>query len=139
MQKEPNRAMRNLKDVLTAYRYHQDATINSNLQKQSKRVGELLDRLDSIELPKVEIKIKDKKVAKYEKIGLKDMWEGFIQAQAEKAKSKAETYLDKYVAAMKKQVDPKNADPVIAGLGPRIEKLEEEVAKMKADPWKNPF
>lgn len=144
VQVEPNKGMKNLKDVITAIRYHQHPTIHANLQRQSRRIGEMLDRLDSVELPKVTVRYGGRnpvELAKYQKKDLKKMWDDWIQARAEIPRSKAELHLDRYFEAMEPfiQVDDSKADPDIAALGHRVKKLGEEIEKVKQNPWRNPF
>ena len=50
-QGDPDKAIKNVKDVLVAYNYHQQPTIATNGQNQVKRTGDMLKRMDQ-EIPK---------------------------------------------------------------------------------------
>lgn len=86
-----NKAFKKMRDIISAWKYHQDGTTKDIIKKQSDRVAAVFDRLDS------EIAKKDKK---YTKIGLKDAWTSFMKARAEKARARAENFLDHWLKYM---------------------------------------
>lgn len=86
-----NKAFKKMRDIISAWKYHQDGTTKDILKKQSDRVAAVLDRLDG------EVAEKDKK---YTKIGLKDAWNSFMKARAEKARAGAEEFLDHWLKYM---------------------------------------
>ena len=87
-----NKAFKKMRDVMSAWKYHQDETTKDTLKKQSDRVATVLDHLDD------EVAKKDKK---YTKIGLKDAWNSFMKARAEMARARAEKFLDDWLKQMK--------------------------------------
>lgn len=86
-----NKAFKKMRDIISAWKYHQDETTKEILKKRSDRVAAVLDRLDG------EVAKKDKK---YTKIGLKDAWNNFMKARAEKARAGAEEFLDHWLKYM---------------------------------------
>ena len=88
---DTNKAFKKMRDIISAWRYHQDETTKGTLKKQSDRVAARFDVLES------EIKAKNDK---YGQIGLKDAWNSFMKARAAKAGAKVETFLDTWLKAM---------------------------------------
>ena len=86
-----NKAFKKMRDIISAWKYHQDGTTKDILKKQSDRVAAVLDRLDG------EVAKKDKK---YTTIGLKDAWNSFMKSRAEKARAGAEKFLDDWLKYM---------------------------------------
>ena len=86
-----NKAFKKMRDVISAWKYHQDQKTKDILKAQSDRVAIVLDRLDG------EVAKKDKS---YTKIGLKDAWNSFMKARAEKARAGAEKFLDDWLKYM---------------------------------------
>lgn len=86
-----NKAFKKMRDIISAWKYHQDGTTKDILKKQSDRVAALLELLDG------EVAKKDKK---YTKIGLKNAWNSFMKARAKKAGAGAEEFLDHWLKYM---------------------------------------
>ena len=86
-----NKAFKNMRDVISAWRYHQDATTKQILKKQSDRIAARFDVLES------EIAKSDQN---YNKIGLKDAWNSFMKGRAAKVGAGAETFLDTWLKYM---------------------------------------
>ena len=86
-----NKAFKKMRDIISAWKYHQDGTTKDILKKQSDRVAAVLDRLDG------EVAKKDKE---YKKIDFKDSWNSFMQARAEMARAGAEKFLDDWLKYM---------------------------------------
>ena len=86
-----NKAFKKMRDIISAWKYHQDATTKDTLKKQSDRVAAAFESLEGA------IAAQDKK---YAKIGLKDAWNSFMKGRAEKARAAAETFLDDWLTNM---------------------------------------
>jgi hypothetical protein len=86
-----NKAFMKMRDIISAWKYHQDKTTKDILKKQSDRVAAVMNRLED------EIKKKDKT---YTKIGLKAAWDSFMKARAETARARAEETLDTWLKYM---------------------------------------
>ena len=136
---EPLKAVKRLKDVLTAYRYHQDATISDNLKKQSQRVSEALDKMDRIELPK--LNYKGQKVKPYKTLGFKKRWDEWIKSRAERANKRTMMYLDQYIEQMQGYANSQEDrfEPNLQSLANSVRALKAELAKVHQDEWKIPF
>lgn len=87
-----NIAFKKMRDIISAWKYHQDGTTRDILRKQSDRVAAVLDLLED------EIVAKSNK--KYTKIGLKDEWNRFMKGRAELARAGAEEFLDRWLKYM---------------------------------------
>lgn len=134
-----NIAFKKMRDVISAWRYHQDATTKEILKKQSDRVANVFDRLES------EIKAKDED---HKQIGLKDAWNSFMKAQTDKARATAETFLDDWLETMSnawtdgdegsgdENSDPNTPDDTNSKAS-RLAKLKKERDGMGT--WSSPF
>ena len=134
-----NKAFKKMRDIISAWRYHQDATTKQILKKQSDRVAAIFDVLES------EIA---KNNNKYSKIGLKDAWNSFMEARAAKAGAAAETFLDTWLKYMNdawvdgdENSNPNAPNAPKAGDDPnsktsRLAKLKKERDDMGT--WSNP-
>ncbi|KAJ2970004.1 hypothetical protein NUW58_g9829 [Xylaria curta] len=149
MQSEPDRAVKNLKDVMTALKYMQDPTINSRLKAEKERVAARLKELDEDKMPNWNRQQGGKAWGRWEKKDLADEWNKFMKQQAEKAKDKAVKYMDDnlknleeaYVTSYnEKQADrPGEENQVLKTLLEKIKKLREEWTRYKPISWTNPF
>lgn len=120
-----NKAFKKMRDIISAWKYHQDGTTKDILKKQSDRVAALLELLDG------EIAKKDKK---YTKIGLKNAWNSFMKARAEKASAGAEKFLDYWLKYMKNAwTDGANTNSKAS----RLAKLKKERDSMGT--WSSPI
>lgn len=72
-----NKAFKKMRDVVSAWRYHQDTTTKQILKTQSDRVGAHFDRIEN--------GIADQE-KEYVKVGLKESWNSFMKGRAEKAR-----------------------------------------------------
>ena len=86
-----NKAFKKMRDIISAWKYHQDATTKAVLKKQSDRVAAVFDSLDTA------VAAQDQA---YAKIGLKDAWNSFMTGRADKAMAAAETFLDNWLSYM---------------------------------------
>lgn len=130
---ENNKAFKKMRDIISAWKYHQDGTTKDILKKQSDRVAAVLDRLDG------EVAKQDKK---YTKIGLKDAWNSFMKGRAEKAKARVEEFLDYWLKYMndawtdgEENSDP-NAGVNTNSKASRLAKLKKERDSMGT--WSSP-
>ena len=135
-----NKAFKKMRDVISAWKYHQDATTKAVLKEQSDRVAALFDSLEDA------IAAKDNK---YAKIELKDAWNSFMKGRANKAGAAAETFLDNWLKNMNnawtdgdENSDPNTKSDPKAKSDPnsktsRLAKLQE--ARDSMGKWASPF
>lgn len=139
-QSEPDRAVKNIKDVISAYKYHQIQEISANLLKQKNRVGNMFDQMDS--LPSFPAPSGNQP---YQKIGLKAAWDTWISGRAQLARSKAETYMRQwleslqngYASEYQRQIAEDNPD--VQELIDKIDALAKEVDSTLKNRWNPPF
>ena len=84
-QQQPDRAVKNIKDVLSAYKYHQIQAVNGILVRQANRVGAMFGRMENDYLAN--------NYPGYEKIGLQALWTSWIKGRTDRARTRAETYM----------------------------------------------
>ena len=134
-----NKAFKKMRDIISAWKYHQDATTKDILKKQSDRVAAMFDSLEGA------IAAKD---MKYGKIGLKDAWNSFIKGRADKARATAETFLDDWLTNMQNSMasdgdggGDENSNPNTKSdpnsKATRFSKLKE--ARDNMGTWSSPF
>lgn len=132
VQQTPDKSIKNLKDVLSALRYHQIPAVSTILVAQAKRVGDMFQTMET-ELAKNR--------PKYQPAGLQAAWQSWIKGRADRARTRAETYLtenmqkliDGYGSAYQGQ--PQFEDAAV--LRGKIEALAAAIAGKTA--WANPF
>ncbi|KAI1490115.1 hypothetical protein F5X96DRAFT_694994 [Biscogniauxia mediterranea] len=123
---EGNRAVNNLKDVMTAMKYLQDSTIATRLKAQKERIATRLRDLDT------------------------GRWNTFISDKCATARTKATTHIDAHLGIlkesyitdfMKEQAEKQaaNGDTDLKNLIERIEKFDTEWTRYKPISWTNPF
>ncbi|KAK7756344.1 hypothetical protein SLS62_001570 [Diatrype stigma] len=149
MQSEPDRAVKNLKDVMTALKYMQDSTINARLKAEKERVATRLKELDEDKMPNWDRKQGGKSFKRWEKKGLEGKWNSFMKQQAEIAKDKAVKYMDDNLKSLedayvteynKEQANQPGAEnAVLKTLLEKIEKIRDEWTRYKPNSWTNPF
>jgi len=96
----PEREVKNLKDVLTAYKYHTDSNIASILKKQRDRVATTLTAIENA-LAGKSVKIGNTQYGAYNSIGLAAKWNTWSSDRLKLAKSKADTHLSTYFPQLK--------------------------------------
>ncbi|KAF8252102.1 glycosyl hydrolases family 18 protein-like protein [Wilcoxina mikolae CBS 423.85] len=141
---EPDRAVRNIKDVIFAIKYHMDPTISGYLVKQATRVGDMIEKMDVTYVPKVHPTNSDGTYKDYKSLGLRAEWDAFIKGRAELARTAVETYMTRNIKLLRSQHvditidpnDPKATDKKI--LKTKVEKLDKAI-KSVTGKWKNPF
>ena len=149
MEADPDRAVRNLKDVMSAMKYMQDPTIKERLIKEKKRVAARLKELDEDKMPKLVRHTGDEKWSTWKSQGLEAKWNTFIKERATNAKDKAVKYLDdnikdlreSYVTSTNKEQakGPSEAARQLKTIIEKIEKLDAEWKRYKPNSWTNPF
>lgn len=130
-QQQPDRAVKNLKDVLSAIAYHRNPTVSSLLVNQANRVGSMFNQME------------DALVAKgggYQKLNLQQRWNAWIKGRADRARTRAEAHLDDNFKKLKAgylsdyQQQPQFSDGVLVT---KIKKLGEAIENRQR--WNNPF
>ena len=129
-----NEAFKKMRDIISAWKYHQDATTKDILKKQSDRVAAQFDSLESA------IAAQDKQ---YAKIGLKEAWNSFMKGRTDFAMTSAETFLDYWLGYMRTAFTDgdENSDPNTNSnpnsRATRLAKLDEAYSGMGT--WSSPF
>lgn len=150
MQSAPDRAVKNLKDVMTALRYMQDSTINTRLIAEKERVGARLKELDEDKMPNWARDDADGNAwGRWERKDLQGKWNQFMKQQAENAKDKAVRYMtdnlrnleDAYVTPSNEKLAdmPGEENETLKTLLEKIKKIREEWDAYKPNAWGNPF
>ena len=129
-QQTPDKAIKNLKDVLSALKYHQIAGVNTILVTQANRVGNMFQTMET-ELANR---------PGYQPLGLQAAWKTWIKGRADRARTRAETYLTDNMRKLKDgygsdyQRQPQFADTVLLG---KIDALDAAITGRTT--WTNPF
>ncbi len=147
---DPDKAIKNLKDVMTAMKYLQDTDVNTRLIDEKERVAARLKKLDEDLMPKWKRETNsgeewDKWVSK----DLESEWNKFMKAQATKARDKAVKYMDDYIedlvdaylTATNENISnkPGEENAILKTLLEKIRKLRDEWKRYKPISWTNPF
>lgn len=137
----PDEAIKKLKDVIMAVKYHNTPTVVTTLRNQADRVGNQFETVEGI----LEKTFKDlKHLNDYKVIGLKGHWNTWIKARWLVAKKKADSF---FTSGLKELVDAHGgdpeaeADPNIKRLMEKIKALAEEIENVRGtmtDPWAAP-
>ncbi len=98
-QQTPERAVKNIKDVLSAYKYHQFNEVNNILVAQVGRVATMLNQIEQY-LASITVTTRAGTFATYQPMGLGAQWRTFMNGRAAMARSKAETYMDDWVQSL---------------------------------------
>ncbi|KAL8857176.1 MAG: hypothetical protein Q9178_006231 [Gyalolechia marmorata] len=127
----PEKAIKNLKDVLSAMKYHQDPVVRTHLINQAARVETKLDDMERILAMKTG----------YQPANLGARWRTWIRGRADLARTKAETYLTTHLQTLQDgytseyQQQPQfSPDKVLLE---KINRLAAAIANRQ--PWINPF
>ncbi|TKA54386.1 hypothetical protein B0A49_13375 [Cryomyces minteri] len=86
---EPDRAIKNVKDGLTALVYHRDGQVSQILANQARRVEQMMGDLT-----------RRANYARWQPVGLQQYWRQWMRGRAEVARVKATTYIEKYMRAL---------------------------------------
>ncbi|ORY64854.1 glycosyl hydrolases family 18 protein-like protein [Pseudomassariella vexata] len=146
-----DRAVKNLKDVMTAMKYLQDSTIASHLLAQKVRIGDRLRDLDTVALPAMrKTKLTGAAYGVWQPMGLEALWNTFMRDKGATARSKAILHIDTHLAILKEgfvndfkkeqaATQAAQGDTVLQDLIEKIDKLDVEWARYKPNSWTNPF
>lgn len=129
-QQRPDRAVKNIGDVLSAYKYHQIQAVNDILVKQANRVGAMFGRMENDFLAN--------NYPDYKKIELQAEWTSWIKGRTDQARTKAETYMKAGVKRLQdgygSEYNRKFTDKALLA---RIDSLTTAVNGQPS--WVNPF
>lgn len=130
----PDRAIQNVKDVLTAYRYHRIQEIQTSLVAQSNRVRDMFNTMDTAILAKN---------PSYQQLNLGPLWASWMRGRADSARAKAETYMNQWVNALQtgygSPLQRQNPDAARVILLGKIDALATEVTNVINGGWPNPL
>ena len=84
----PDKAIKNIKDFIMAYKYHKEPAIKAILNKQAKRLATNFEYLEDVLITK-----QLSGYNTYQKIGLKSLWEQWLTGRAALAIKKAEDHM----------------------------------------------
>lgn len=133
IQNNADRAIKNIKEVLMAYRYHQVPVIGTSWQKQVNRVGDLLEKMDA-EIPK---HVKPNGYDVYQSMNLKPRWNTWISGRVIQARKKPEQYMENWIGRLKEayitETPSTNPDDVV--LVEKIKKLDEAIDEARKISW----
>ena len=105
----PNTAIKNLKDTITAIRYHTDPTISARLVLQKDRVGNMLNQMDTQVVPGiVRTGRAGTQFGQWQPQDLQQEWNRWIRGRAAEALVKAIGHVDKWLP----QLEQAYATPV---------------------------
>jgi hypothetical protein len=103
-QATPERAIANIKDVLSAWKYHIDSSISAILLKQRNRVGDQMAAIEK-ELDGLTYTTgrgnNAKTIIPYKQIDLKKEWLLWSSGRLARAKQRAEEYMDTWLDSLK--------------------------------------
>lgn len=119
IQQDPDKAIKNLKDVLMAYKYHQQPNITKYWQSQKNRVGDMLERMDQL-IPSKQAPSYDT----YVSMNLKSEWNIWIEGRVTFARQKAVQYMQNWIKNLKDGYIPSDRSKLDSDVLKRIEKIE---------------
>lgn len=129
----PNKAVQNMKDVLTALRYMDDPAIRNRLVAQSARIEARLNLLDEIALPGwVKTSPGGAAWAQWVPIGLDDAWRPWIRGRFQSARDKAAAHINRYLPVM----EARGGSAVLVN---KLQILRQEWNAYSAQPFFNPL
>ncbi|KAF7510841.1 hypothetical protein GJ744_005941 [Endocarpon pusillum] len=91
---------KNVKDTITAIRYHMDPTIRGYLINQKNRVGDMLNQLETQELPSITKNI-DGVQRTWASLGLQNRWNAFMRTRAATAITDSQQHVNDYLNMLK--------------------------------------
>ncbi|CBX95390.1 similar to Glycosyl hydrolases family 18 protein [Plenodomus lingam JN3] len=141
------KAFKYVKDSIAAIRYHIDPTIRARLIAQKDRVGNMLNELETIHLPRITKTIGNQQVT-WASLGLQAKWNTYMRTQNAQAITTSYTLVEKYLAKLvdgyttPAQRDAANrgtpdAD-ILKGLIQKIDALNNDWTNNRPV-WNNPF
>lgn len=93
-------AFQNVKDVISAYKYHRFQTINNNLVAQSNRIGAMFQQMETYLTGKTLHQSGSKTMEPYQSMGLQGLWSTFMNDKAATAKARAEQWMEHWTAQL---------------------------------------
>lgn len=130
----PERVIKNIKDVITAYRYHQIQEVETNLVAQANRVRDMFTTMETAI---------QAKYPSYQQLGLGSLWATWIRGRADRARGRAETYMNQWVEGLQTGYGTpsqrQNPDPARVILLNKIDTLATEVTNVINGGWVNPL
>lgn len=134
IQQDPDKAIKNIKDVLMAYKYHQQPTIATYWQNQKNRVGNMLDRMDQL-IPSKQ----DPSYDTYVSMNLESEWNTWINGRVIFARQKAVQYMQYYITKLKdgylESDRSKITDSDVLKRIEKIEKLDAAITQVIGTAW----
>jgi hypothetical protein len=146
MQQDPGRAIKSIKDLISAMKYMQHPAIHSRLVAQKQRIAARLKELDEIRMPAFQRHTGTSNWHQWTSRGLETMWNQFARSSAASAKTKAVDYIEWILRELKDTYDsPTNRYQASQGnvelrtlLG-KIDAIEAEWNRYQPISWGNPF
>lgn len=151
LQQSPDTAIKNIKDTITAIRYHADPTISARLVLQKNRVGNMLNQMDTQAVPAiVKTGRNGARFGTWQPQGLQQRWNTWIRGRATYALQKAvlhiETWLprleESYATPELRNVANRGVnDPEAQQSRTRIQKIDGLKTEWASNRpvWNNPF
>ncbi|KAL8694715.1 MAG: hypothetical protein Q9224_003515, partial [Gallowayella concinna] len=129
-QNDPDVSVKNLKDVVSAYKYHQIPDVSRFLVNQGNRIGAMFLQMENT------IAANE---PNYQRLNLNTKWNAFIKGRAERARLRAETYLSNYLGKLKEgyYTEYQKEGRFNAILVDKIGNLTQAYEALT--PWANPF
>ena len=148
-QSSPDRAFKNIQDVLTALSYLRDSTVSARLVNQASRAGAMLKSMDETYVPRVKKSGRTGDYPAWKAVGLESEWNAWIRGRADKVRAKAESYIQTYLGqlqegyatqAQRDVAEKGGNDPQAVQARALIEKIDALAKAVNAAPrWNNPF
>jgi len=146
----PDKEVRNLKDVLSAYKYHMIPAVSQILLNQRNRVGSMFAQVEQTMqgLTYQRGGRSPVTIAPYQSVGLQQAWNAWSSARLNIARNKAVTYMQQYLQGLENGYATqglRNAAQTAAASGDngpqtlinKIDALSNAVANRPA--WNAPF
>jgi len=134
------RAVKNLKDVLTAWNYHRTPAINTILVNQVQRVGNMLNQMETYLAGRDIAYGRQGNLVRYVPIGLQTKWRIFMQQRVTLARTKADTHMTTWLNKLKdgytSQLQRASTDPDMVTLIGKIDALDAAITGKAA--WNLP-
>ncbi|KAI0203159.1 carbohydrate-binding module family 18 [Astrocystis sublimbata] len=145
-----DRAVKNLKDVMTAMKYLQDGTIDTRLRAQKVRIANRLRELEQIMPTWVRKDTKGQSFGQWQPMGLEGRWNTFIRDKCATARTKAVSHINDHMVNLRNgyvndyqkdqaKKQSANGDDTLKDLIEKVEKIDAEWTRYRPLSWTNPF
>ncbi|KAJ8123757.1 hypothetical protein ONZ43_g362 [Nemania bipapillata] len=146
-----DRAVKNLKDVMTAMKYLQDGTVATRLRAQKERIAGRLRELDTNKLPNWNrVNRNGGKYGNWVPQDLEGKWNTFMSDKCATARMKAVAHIDEHLGRLvegfvndfqkgQADVQAQQGDEHLKNLIEKVEKLQTEWTRYRPISWTNPF